>query len=158
MCADGAPVDRLDLEVLCGPALVLELRSRQAIDAETLAAHPEAASAERLLLRTDGSELWEQGFTEGYPHLTEDAARWLRSETRVRLVGIDTWSIEGWESPGFPVHRCLLCEQPTILIVEGLDLSHASPGWYDLCVLPLAVLEADGAPARAVLAPRAAKR
>jgi arylformamidase len=37
------------------------------------------------------------------------------------------------------------------VLVEGLDLSAVEPGDYRLACLPLAIVGADGAPARVVL-------
>ena len=44
-----------------------------------------------------------------------------------------------------------LLQSKNIPILEGLDLSAASEGQYDLCVLPLNMTDIDGAPARAIL-------
>ena len=52
-------------------------------------------------------------------------------------------------SGDYPVHRILL--GAGVLIVEGLELSHVSPGEYQLVCLPLRIAGGDGAPARAVL-------
>jgi arylformamidase len=38
-----------------------------------------------------------------------------------------------------------------VVIIEGLNLSDAEPGMYELYCLPLRVAGADGAPARVVL-------
>ena len=64
------------------------------------------------------------------------------------LVGIDTLSIEA-VTRDYPVHRTLL--GAGVVIVEGLDLSAAAPGPYQLVCLPLRIAGGDGAPARAVL-------
>jgi len=48
-----------------------------------------------------------------------------------------------------PSHHELL--EAGVVIVENLDLSRVPPGVYDLIVLPLKLLDGDGAPARAVL-------
>ena len=40
------------------------------------------------------------------------------------------------------------------MIVEGLDLSEADPGEYDMACLPLRIVGADGSPARVVLRKR----
>jgi arylformamidase len=51
-----------------------------------------------------------------------------------------------------PTHVTLL--RAGVAVVETLDLRRAAQGWYDLLCLPLLLPGADGAPARAVLAPR----
>jgi arylformamidase len=67
----------------------------------------------------------------------------------VRLVGVDYLSIEEYKKLGAPAHRTLLAAR--VVVVEGLDLSGAEPGAYDLFCLPLRVAGADGAPARVLL-------
>ncbi|HMC79597.1 MAG TPA: cyclase family protein, partial [Acidimicrobiia bacterium] len=61
-----------------------------------------------------------------------------------------TLSIEP-ETRDYPVHRILL--GAGVVIVEGLDLSAAAAGRYQLLCLPLRISGGDGAPARAVLIP-----
>src|SRR5258708_37723189 len=50
---------------------------------------------------------------------------------------------------GAEVHRILL--RAGVVILEGLDLSKTEPGEYELVCLPLQLMGADAAPARAVL-------
>jgi arylformamidase len=38
-----------------------------------------------------------------------------------------------------------------ILIIEGLDLTEALPGLYDMICLPVKILDSDGAPARVIV-------
>jgi arylformamidase len=64
-------------------------------------------------------------------------------------VGIDYLSVEQFKKPGAPAHRALLSEG--VVIIEGLNLSEADAGMYELYCLPLRVAGADGAPARVVL-------
>ena len=41
-----------------------------------------------------------------------------------------------------------------VLLLEGLDLSEAAEGRYDLVAVPLKIAGADGTPVRAFLMPR----
>ena len=149
----GGTSESIDLDALVGPAFVVDLRAAEGeISAEELAAVvPE--KTERLLLKTRNSTLWDvpdRPFPPSYVALSKEAAEWL-ARSRVRLVGIDFLSIEAPGVPGRPVHRALLAAGVTIL--EGIDLRGAEPGAYYLVCLPLRLLGADGAPARAVLLP-----
>src|SRR5579884_195512 len=110
--AGGATVDILPLDVLVGPAVVVDLPGREPIDAVRLAAagigdDPGDGGCSRLLLRTGVAD--EDPTADGV--LTEDGARWL-VEHGVRLVGADTLSIEPPDATGsgetYPVHRLLL--------------------------------------------------
>ena len=46
------------------------------------------------------------------------------------------------------------CSGAGLWLIEGLNLSHISPGEYDLVCLPLKIQGGDGAPARAALRAR----
>jgi arylformamidase len=69
----------------------------------------------------------------------------------VRLVGADYLSVAPFGDPA-PTHRALL--EAGVVILEGLDLREVPPGRYDLLCLPIRLVGADGAPARALLRPR----
>lgn len=146
--ADGKTVEQLPLEILMGPARVLEIPVPDAIDRFDLEKF-DLRGAVRLLFKTRNSgTLRQSDFREDFVHLTESAARYLVS-AGVMLVGIDYLSVEKFGSTDFPVHHVLL--GAGVVIVEGLDLSEAEPGDYDLTCLPLRLVGADGAPARVVL-------
>jgi arylformamidase len=144
----GITVDKIPLEVLVGPGVVLDMRGkaridRQALDASALGDHP------RLLLKTDnGPWLLEGAFREDSVHLTEDGAS-LLVERGVKLVGIDWLSIERYQNPGAPVHRTLL--RAGILVVEGVHLLDVPPGPCEVICLPLRIEGGDGAPARVIV-------
>jgi arylformamidase len=145
---DGAGTDALDLDLLIGRARVVDIPRRGGISADDLAA---AGLREdlRVLFRTPNSRLWNgEGFHQDYTHLTESGARYL-VEQGVKVVGVDYLSVEEYKKPGAPAHRALLSQG--VVIIEGLNLSEAEPGMYELYCLPLRVVGGDGAPARVVL-------
>jgi arylformamidase len=147
---DGRPgVDTMPLELLVGRARVIDLPHRGGITEEHLAA---AGLREdlRVLLRTPNSALWNtsDGFHTDYTYLTEGGAKFLVGQG-VKVVGVDYLSVEQYKKPGAPAHRALLGND--IIIIEGLDLSEAEAGQYEMYCLPLRIANADGAPARVVL-------
>ncbi len=147
---DGSTsVDGLDLEVLVGPAWVADCSGVASIDAAALEAAAIPRGTRRLLLRTSNSGLWREGrgFVSDYVALTADAARWL-VEQAVDLVGIDYLSIQRFADPP-DVHTTLL--GAGVVVVEGLDLSLAAPGAWELICLPIKLLGAEAAPARVLL-------
>jgi arylformamidase len=145
---DGAAtLEHVPLDCMVGPAQVLDLRGRAAIDAAALA--DAAITADILLFRTDNSERWAKpGFQKDFVYLTRDAAEILVARG-VKTIGWDYLSIEQFGSQTFEVHKLLLGRG--ILIIEGLDLREIAPGAYQLACLPLKLEGVDGAPARAVL-------
>jgi arylformamidase len=152
--ADGAPVDRIGLAALVGPARVIQIAdSVQAIDAGELNRHDWRGAA-RLLFRTRSTGRgWMASavFHRDFAYVAPDAAQ-LMADAGVKLVGIDYISAEQFGAPAPLTHRMLLGRG--IPIVEGLDLSEAPAGDYDLIVLPLKVRGHEAAPARAILHPR----
>jgi len=146
---DGAPtLEQIPLDRFVGPAQVLDLRGRAAIDAQALR-HHEIRDGDIVLFLTDNSERWAQpGFQKDFTYLTRDAAEYLL-ERRVKTIGMDYLSIEQFGSQTFEVHKLLL--GAGVLVIEGLDLRTIAAGSYFLSCLPLKLEGVDGAPARAVL-------
>jgi arylformamidase len=142
---DGAPAaESLPLDVLIGPARVVDLTGAERLDAAALDG---LELGERILLKTRNSELWAQdSFSEDHVGLTESGANLLVAGG-VRLVGIDYLTIGDEDA-----HHVLL--GAGVVAVESLDLRGAEPGEYELICAPLKLVGSDGAPARALLVRR----
>ncbi|HYT74574.1 MAG TPA: cyclase family protein [Vicinamibacterales bacterium] len=146
---DRAGVESLALELLIGRARVIDLPHRGGITE----AHLSAAGLRedlRVLLRTPNSALWNssQGFYKDYTYVSEGGAKFLVSQG-VKVVGVDYLSVEQFKKPGAPAHHVLLGNG--VIVIEGLNLSDAEAGQYEMYCLPLRVMNGDGAPARVVL-------
>jgi arylformamidase len=141
--------DQLDLEILNGPCVVRRIDDAvRRIGAAELG--DIAAGTTRLLLRTSNSARWQRSeeFFPDYVAIDESAAERLLG-AGVRLLGIDSLSMESDPSGRFPVHHRLL--GAGVLILEGLRLHGIRPGRHELRCLPLRWTGGDGAPARALL-------
>ncbi len=144
----GPGAEGLALDVLCGPARVIELTDRRGITAEDLAAF-DLAEDVRLLIKTPNSRLWgSPEFHPDYVGVTGPAADLLVTRG-VKVVGIDYLSVEEYKKAGAPAHRTLL--GAGVIVIEGLNLRDVEPGLYEMFCLPLPIVGADGAPARVVL-------
>lgn len=145
----GSTVDRLPLNALVGPALVIALPDDvMSVTADHLKRHP-LDGVERVLIRTRNSGfIREREFHPDFTFLAPDGAEYVAS-IGVKLVGVDYLSVEQFHSGHHRTHRTLL--ERGIVIVEGLDLSGLEPGEYAFCCLPLRLEGLDGAPARAIL-------
>jgi arylformamidase len=146
----GAGVETLDLDLLIGPALVVDARGRGHLTAEALEALAIPPGVQRLLLRTDNSTIWQRNetrFVEDFVAIEASGADWLVARG-VKLVGIDYLSVAPFDD-GVPTHQILL--GAGVIAVEGLDLSAIEPGQYQLVCLPIKIGGSDGAPCRAVL-------
>ena len=146
----GRTVEELSLDTLIGPAVVAYFPDIGVISAHDLASLALALDTRRLLLRTRNSELWAAGvteFREDFVALTANAARWVVNHS-IRLIGVDYLSVQQYG--GSPLtHRTLV--KAGVIILEGLNLANVQPGTYELICLPIPLVGAEGAPARAVL-------
>ena len=146
---NGAPLDRVPLEILIGPARVIDVGNVSSIDIETIERSDLKGTA-RVLFKTRNSHFWSESkeFRRDFVYLETGAAE-LLVKLGVKLVGIDYLSIERFNFDKPTTHWTLLGNN--VIVVEGLDLSAIVPGDYELICLPLKIKDGDGGPARVVL-------
>jgi arylformamidase len=147
----GAGMDALPLDTAIGSARVIAIRDPESIKPEELRRH-RLRRGERILFKTRNSDhCWNtDSFVEDFVFISSSAAEYL-AERQVWLVGVDYLSVGGFRVDGVETHQALL--QAGIWIIEGLNLTGVQPGKVELVCLPLRIVGADGAPARAVLRP-----
>lgn len=146
MLPSDVSIDRIPLSKFMGPAVVLEIRNRPAIDEEDLVPFANLLfPGHFVLLKTDNS--FTDFSRDDFVYLTERGAMFLAGKY-LKGVGIDALGIER-NQPGHPTHRILL--EGGLVIVEGLVLRDIPPGCYFFLALPLKIQGGDGAPARALL-------
>nr|VFK42320.1 MAG: Kynurenine formamidase [Candidatus Kentron sp. SD]VFK48215.1 MAG: Kynurenine formamidase [Candidatus Kentron sp. SD]VFK79815.1 MAG: arylformamidase [Candidatus Kentron sp. SD] len=85
---------------------------------------------------------------EDFAALSPELIDWLHTEG-VRLVGIDTPSIDLFHSKDLPTHNA--CLRHDMAVLEGLVLERIPEGIYELIALPLRLAGFDASPVRAVL-------
>ncbi len=143
---EGIRLDQIPLDVLIGPTLVHQVDASDIITAKQL---PDLTHVERILFKTSNCRYFDDvEFHMDYISLGLDAAKAL-TQADIKLVGLDYYSIEKYETEDYPVHH-QLCGKGVILL-EGVDLRSIDPGMYELIVLPLKIEGCDGSPCRAVL-------
>lgn len=143
----GAPmIEDVDLAPYLGPCEVIQvsLPPRARILPEHLSG---PVQAPRVLFRTDSYPDPER-FTEAFNALSPELIAALKDQG-VRLVGLDTPSVDPFASTGLEAHRALFAAG--LRCLEGLVLKAVPPGRYTLCALPLKIEGGDGSPVRAVL-------
>lgn len=175
---EGATVDRIDLDRLVAPGVVVDVRAPCARDRDHAIAVADLAAHERehgriptgaiVLLRTGWSERWpdreaylgtarrgaEAVAELHFPGLSPEAAVWLAEERGVAAVGIDTASIDPGPSTDFLAHRELFGRG--VPAFENVDLRPELPAvGFLVCALPMKIGGGTGAPLRIVaLVPR----
>ncbi|KAL6964036.1 Cyclase-like protein 2 [Sarracenia purpurea var. burkii] len=148
----GFDVDTLDLEILNGPALVVDVPRDKNITAEVMKSLNIPKGVRRVLFRTlntDRQLMRKKEFDTSYVGFMKDGAQWLVANTDIKLVGIDYLSVAAYADL-IPSHLVFL-EGREIILVEGLKLDDIQLGLYTVHCLPLRLLGAEGSPIRCIL-------
>ncbi len=147
----GDDIAAMELDVLLGPARVLDLT---AVETEITAADLEAAGLadeQRVLLKTKNSAgaLQETEKPDAWIGVAPDAAE-LLVERGVKLVGIDFLTIDSPSRDTTWDTHLVLCPVP-VAIAECVDLREVDAGVYDLAILPVKLRGSEAAPGGAFL-------
>jgi len=147
----GIGVEALDLYVLNGGVLLIEVPFETNITAAALESLGIPSGVERIIFKTLNTKrglMHRTEFITNYTSLTEDGAQWILENTAIRLVGIDYTSVAAYEDLRGP-HVVLLPND--VIALEGLVLDEVAAGFYTLHCLPLKLSGSDGAPTRCIL-------
>ena len=174
--AGKATADRVALERLMAPAVVIDVSAKAAADADYMLTRADVLAFETrhgrirqgtiVLLRTGWDRRWPDrkaylgDDTPGdasklhFPSFGEDAARLLVEERRVGALGADVASIDRGQSQDFRVHR--IAAAGDVPGFENLAALDALPPTGALVIaLPMKIAGGSGGPLRAVaLVPR----
>ena len=146
--ADAPAIHERPLDDYLGPCQVMRVPVPRGVRVVP-ALLPTAITAPRLLLAT-GTYPDPERFNTDFAALSPELVEALH-ECGVRLVGIDTPSVDLFDSKDLPAHRAFLrCD---MAILEGLLLAGVPEGRYELIALPLRLVGFDASPVRAVLRP-----
>jgi arylformamidase len=150
MLDGGKTLDAFDVASFYGHATLIDVRSigQSHLGVDIISRHAEQLKRSQILiLRTGWAERWgREDYFMDFPALSEEAAR-LVIRYGIKGIGIDAISIDrmGVE---FPVHHILF--EAGVFVVENLtNLDRVGQEFTFIC-LPLKILNADGAPVRAV--------
>lgn len=144
---DGADdAATVDLTAYLGPARVVHLPTGSGVTQSMLQAC-DLDGVDRLLVRTR-VESGPAIFARDSAFFELDAAD-LAGALGLKLIGIDTFSVDAQDSKDLPTHHRLLAGG--VRILEGIDLSQVPEGDYELIALPLRMVGVDSSPVRAIL-------
>ncbi|XP_039815125.1 cyclase-like protein 1 isoform X1 [Panicum virgatum] len=150
--AAGLDVDTLDLDLLNGPALLVDVPRNTNITAEAMEFLKIPKGVRRVLFRTlntDRKLMWKKEGDLNYVGFTEDGAQWLVDNTDIKLVGVDYLSVAAFDH--LISAHVVFFKKPDIIPVEGLKLDDVPVGVYNLHCLPLRLVGAEGSPVRCIL-------
>ena len=163
--------DQIPVARLIGPAAVIDIRARAAVNADYRLTADDVLAWERrngqiapdtiVVLRTGWSKRWPDrkaylgDDTPGdasklhFPSYGESAARLLVEQRRVAVLGVDTASIDYGASTDFIVHR--IAAAANVAGLENLtNLDQLPETGATIIALPMKIAGGSGGPLRAV--------
>jgi len=145
--ADAPAIGNVALDAFLGPCRVVHCIDVGPLVLPEHLRHAADGLPPRVLVRTCRQapvDRWVDDFTAFAPQTLE----WL-ADRGVRLVGIDTASVDPAPSKTLDAHQVLL--RRDLRVLENLVLDDVEEGDYELIALPLKLVQADASPVRAVL-------
>jgi len=144
----GVAVGALDLEPFLGPCRVVHAMGCGALIEWRHVEHAvDPSLPPRVLVRTYERvpvDRWDAALAGCAPDVIERLA-----DRGVRLIGIDTASIDPAESKTLDAHQAI--RRRDLRVLENLVLDGVPEGDYELIALPLKLTTAEASPVRAVL-------
>jgi arylformamidase len=143
----GAPIGAVDLAPYLGPCRVIHAIECGPLVQRAHVAHALDGLPPRVLVRTyrrAPQEVFDNDLPAFDAALIEELA-----DRGVRLVGIDSSSVDPASSKELPSHQVL--RRRDVRVLENLVLDDVPEGDYELIALPLKLIAADASPVRAIL-------
>ncbi|CAI0557453.1 unnamed protein product [Linum tenue] len=148
----GYTLESLDMAVLNGPALLVDVPRDSNITAKVMESLQIPKGTRRVLFRTlntDRRLMYKTEFDSSFVGFMADGAQWLVDNTDIKLVGkfffcpiLLTSRRRSYQINGLTKE---------IIVVEGMKLDDVEAGHYNVHCLPIRLVGADGAPARCIL-------
>ncbi|MGE0431479.1 MAG: cyclase family protein [Planctomycetota bacterium] len=145
---DAESIDQRSLDIYVGRCQVVRASGMQRGQRVGMAHLGGATISEPRVLIATGSYPDPHRFNEDFCGLEPALVDELHGHG-VRLIGIDTPSVDLFSSKDLPAHQRFLANHMAIL--EGVVLSQVPDGVYELIALPLRLVGFDASPVRAVL-------
>ncbi|MBE6055063.1 MAG: cyclase family protein [Clostridium sartagoforme] len=150
MINKGKTIDEFNINDFIGIAVIIDVSNLKKIGLEDLVSYKDKINnCDFVILKTGWDKYWgSDNYIQGFPTLTEDAARWLCS-FNIRGIGTDTISIDAFDSIDFEIHNTILSRG--IMIIENItNLSEVRESEFTLVATPLKIENGDASPVRAI--------
>jgi arylformamidase len=144
----GAHPLAMPLDAYTGLARVVTVAKRDGALTPDDFGHVSMVGVQRLLVHSWVSDLADSEWPQTFPYLSVELVEWLASRD-VRLIGLDSPSVDAFDSKDLPCHHAL--RSHNMVNLETLQLRGVPDGDYELIALPLKLDLACGSPVRAIL-------
>lgn len=143
---DAASISELDILPFIGTCKVIHAIGCNPLIKVKHLQYVHAPIPERIIIRTrmHAATVWESDYTAIEP----ETIVWLHSQG-VKLIGIDTPSVDPFDCTTMPCHKTL--HRFNMRVLENLVLDDVPENDYELIALPLKLAGACASPVRAIL-------
>lgn len=145
---DGEHPAAMPLSAYIGSARVVTVSKQDGALTPDAFPYGSFENAERLLIHSHVSDLSDDAWALAFPYLSVALIERL-AEEGVVLVGLDSPSVDAFESKDLPCHHAL--RRHGMVNLESLYLRNVPDGDYELIALPLKLDLTCGSPVRALL-------
>lgn len=145
--AGGADIATVSLDYYIGQCIVVHVNVNRGDRIRPMHIAGKAITAPRVLFRT-GTFPDPQNWNDDFASLSPEVIDALHQHG-VILVGIDTPSVDPFESKALESHQALA--EYDMANLEGLVLDGVAEGAYELIAAPLRIRGGDASPVRALL-------
>ncbi|HKS24600.1 MAG TPA: cyclase family protein [Thermoanaerobaculia bacterium] len=145
--AGGADIATVSLDYYIGQCIVVHVNVERGDRIRPMHIAGKAITAPRVLFRT-GTFPDPQNWNDDFASLSPEVIDALHQHG-VILVGIDTPSVDPFESKALESHQALA--EYDMANLEGLVLDGVAEGAYELIAAPLRIRGGDASPVRALL-------
>lgn len=149
---DGGDTASIPIEMLMGPAIVLDFRDKEVNEAITLAEIQVAGDiqiGDRVFTMTGRHTSYRTPASHDRPFITEEAVRWLVEDRKINCLGTDSSGFEVRGVDHHPNHRILM--HAAVPILECMNnLVELRKQRFFLIALPWPVVGLDACPVRAI--------
>ncbi len=145
---DVETIEQRPLDPYLGPAQIIGVDVARSERITPAHLPPKVNIREKRVLFKTGTFPDPNHFNTDFAALSPELIDML-ARRGVVLIGIDTPSVDTFDSKDLPAHNALL--RNNLAVLEGLDLSQVPFGRYELIALPLKLVGFDASPVRAVL-------
>ena len=150
MINKGKNIDEFNVSDFIGIAVIVDISQFKEVAISDLMKYEDRIrNCDFLILKTGWEKYWgSNDYFNNFPSLSEEAAKWI-CDFNLRGIGIDTISIDKFDSIDFEIHNIILSRGK--LIIENLtNLDAINSEEFTLVATPLKIECGDASPVRAI--------
>jgi len=153
-------IDQIPINSLCGSCIAIDatfLKARETLEIEHILKweekNGEIKEQDIVLIATGWMQYWATGeegrrFVENYPGVGASAADYL-TRKKIKLIGIDTLSVDAFGAVDDPAHHTFLSNRiPIVENLRNIPMLFGKRGYF--LMLPLLIRDGTASPVRPV--------